>query len=352
MKKIFIILLLFILAMIIHGERLAVLSQLTRPTAVCVDQNQVIITQEKEIFVYSLNPFKLITRFGKQGEGPGEFKWNPHVSIHQGSLFINDMGKVMVFDRTGIFRKQFKLPFMYFYIYYPILGAGNNFVAFKLENMKEKKTFEFIGKVFTPDFKLIKEFYNAGSPQLLPPPPLGSKRKKVNLEVIFDLVDYGVTASRIVVVDSRKGFYIALFDFTGNKKLEIKKDYEKIRVSPKFEQNYMKELRQSKRWQQLKANFNYKFKSHFPAFSSFKTRQDKIYLTSYKKMNGKFEVVVLDLRGNILKRAFVMPRSQQGSINEQHRPLSSTYDICRDKLYFLKDNEEEEVWELHVENIN
>ena len=138
----------------------------------------------------------------------------------------------------------------------------------------------------------------------------------------------------------------------GNKKSEIKKDYEKIRVSPQFETNYMKEQRQSKRWQQLKANFNYKFKTYFPAFSSFKTRQDKIYLTSYKKRDGKFEVVVLDLRGNILKRVFVMPQSKHGSINDQYRPLSGTYDIYQDKLYFLKDNEEEEGWELHVENIN
>ena len=78
MKKFVLVLFIFFLLFTVYAERVAELPQLIKPNAICVDNSRVYITQEKKVFVYTLDPFKLKTRFGKKGEGPGEFKWNPH----------------------------------------------------------------------------------------------------------------------------------------------------------------------------------------------------------------------------------------------------------------------------------
>jgi len=49
------------------------LRDLFRPELIRVDQNQIYITEGPRVYIYSLDDFKLIGKFGAKGEGPQEF---------------------------------------------------------------------------------------------------------------------------------------------------------------------------------------------------------------------------------------------------------------------------------------
>jgi hypothetical protein len=76
-----------------------------------------------------------------------------------------------------------------------------------------------------------------------------------------------------------------------------------------------------------------------------------LYAVTYEKKEGKFEVVVMDLQGNVLKRSFVFPKAPGDREVYGFSLFSTAYDIAGDKIYHLVENEETERWELHVEAI-
>jgi hypothetical protein len=64
---------------------------------------------------------------------------------------------------------------------------------------------------------------------------------------------------------------------------------------------------------------------------------------------NKSEYVVMDLKGNIIKRVY-LPRVE--NVPYMSKIIGSKlHTIYNDKLYYLQENEEEEKWELHVEEI-
>jgi hypothetical protein len=49
------------------------------------------------------NGYELITSFGEEGTGWGQFQFNTHISYHANELFVADAGKVLRYDKQGNF---------------------------------------------------------------------------------------------------------------------------------------------------------------------------------------------------------------------------------------------------------
>lgn len=349
-KKIILILafLLLLLTDLVSASNKAVLPEVIKPAAIAVEGNRLYITEGTSIHIYSLNPFKYIKKFGKTGEGPGEFLRMPYLIPYTGHLYIINPGKLMFFSKDGVFQREIKLPFHYFYLNYPLLPVKGNYTGFQLKRVEGKLKFVYLGKIYKDDYTFLKQFYMGISPSLPPPPRAGTKPVKVDFDVIGECLDFAVDDNKIFVADSRKGLFISVFDHKGNLLYEINKKYKKIKVPAAFKENYMKEQKESENWEQLKMRFNYIFKEHYPAFFTFKIKDHKIYVATYEKKGGKYGVKVMDLDGNILKRSFAflpdpMDREVYGFPN-----YSTTYDICDNKVYYLKENQESDMWELRV----
>ncbi|NIM16882.1 MAG: hypothetical protein GTO45_33275 [Candidatus Aminicenantes bacterium] len=356
MKKLTVTALILLMALALPGllraEKVGNLPEVMKPVSIKTDSTQLYITDGTAIHIYSLAPFSHIKTFGKRGEGPGEFRSVPYVTVYPHHLVINSMGKIQKFTRDGVFKEEVKLPFMFFYFYYPLLTVedGNRYMSLRLEMSPEEKKFIFNATLFDGKLKSLKRFYVGGSPQLLPPRRGGSPQK-VDFDVVYDCLDMAVAYNRFFIADSRKGFFISVFDQQGNLLYEIKKNYNKLKIPEEFKEGYMREIRNSPQWENLKKTFNYKFKEYFPAFFSFKIRNRKIYVTTYEKKGNRYEIVVLDLEGNILKQSFSFPLHPLERMSPQFISYSNDYDIVNDRLYYLLENNSTEEWELHVTEI-
>jgi len=331
----------------VHAEKVADLPDIIRPASIRLDRDTVYIVDQTAIHIYSLKPFKRIKTFGAQGQGPGEFNSVPFLKIYPEKLFINCLGKIMTFSHDGEFVKQTKLPFRLFYFYYPILQVGLNYAAFPMVFSREENELIHYGKIYDQELSELKVFYNGGKPQVPPPPRADAPPQKIRWEVIPDCLDFDVMESKIFVADSRKGFYIGVFNDHGTQLYEIDNKYEKIKVPKSFRDDYMKERKESDNWEQLKASFEYVFRDYYPAFFTVKLAEGIIYAATYAKKNGKYELVQMDLEGKILRRSFSFPLDRERRIMDGLIPYGNEFDIHKGKIYYLVYNDENSRYELH-----
>ena len=207
----------------------------------------------------------------------------------------------------------------------------------------------FEGKIYGPDFRLLQSFCQVDSPFLPPPPRPGTKpAAKIDYNVIGECLDFDAADGKIFLADSRKGFFISVFNQKGDLLYEINNKYKKIKVPEAFEEEYMREERKSENWERLKMLYNYVFKEYYPPFFTFKVSDRKIYAVTYEKTEEKYEVVVMDPGGNVLKRSFAFPLDPTKREVHGFPPYSTTYDISKDHIYYLVEDPEAETWELYV----
>ena len=78
MKKLVILSLfvLFLLFSNISTKMMFNVEELSRPSMFLVEFERIYILEDATVYIYSLKNKNLIKKFGKAGEGPGEFKYN------------------------------------------------------------------------------------------------------------------------------------------------------------------------------------------------------------------------------------------------------------------------------------
>jgi hypothetical protein len=156
------------------------------------------------------------------------------------------------------------------------------------------------------------------------------------------------------VANGNKGFYIEIFDERGQSLTVIKKDYERIRISEADKEKLIEDfknkpyLKTQNRWQYFKkiaGNFDKMFPGYFPAMKSLSVSDNKLYVKTYNRKEGngnwKEEYVILDLKGNIVKKVF-LPYAKNDLMSFKN-----------DIFYYLdrKEYEDGEEWELYYEKI-
>ena len=73
MRKYVLFILVLSFTFIMPGEKIVPMPELHNPATIIVDQGQILVAEFPHIFVYSLDDFKFIIKFGQKGEGPEEF---------------------------------------------------------------------------------------------------------------------------------------------------------------------------------------------------------------------------------------------------------------------------------------
>lgn len=333
------------------AESVLELPEVLKPISIQAAKNRVYITDGTSIHIYSLKPFKHLKKFGRKGEGPSEFKRAPYVTLYPGYLFINDSSKFLHYSLDGKFIKEIKMPFHYF-LNYPLLPVGENHTGIQMRFNREKKKMEFVGKIYGKNLALLKEYYDAGEPSLPPPPPPGVKpAEKIDFNALHYCVDFDVSDGKIYIADSRKGMYAAIFDANGKLLKEINIDSKKLSVTKEFKEDFMKSQREHPQWEQRKKLFNFVFPEYYPAFFTFKVKGDKLYFATYDRKDGNYQLVVADMNGKSLKRSYSFPMDPFGDYPDFFVPFSSNFDIADDTIFYLEENDDKEMWELHIKDI-
>ncbi|MBN2858071.1 MAG: 6-bladed beta-propeller [Candidatus Delongbacteria bacterium] len=171
---------------------------------------------------------KFVNDWGRKGQGPGEFPWNPvdiFVSEKDTTVYVYDgSGRLSLFDLEGNFKKFFNIQ-------------GKNMRAsnfFMTDNgpLFIGETYE--GQWGTDEFKMGKCLYNAT-------PEFGIKDKIYGHLEPFDMKQIDADDQGLMTAINDRSIYIAggtkteyeifRFDYSGKKISEIKKKYAPLRRS-------------------------------------------------------------------------------------------------------------------------
>jgi hypothetical protein len=163
--------------------------------------------------------------------------------------------------------------------------------------------------------------------------------------MVRDYADYFVDAGKIYVADSRKGLFIAVFDENGNLLYEIKHSLGRVKVPKDYLERVIKERKASKSWDSSFAHQNPIVPEYFPDFVGFKIDAGRIYAVRPAEKNGRYEVVVMSLKGKLLDRSFRFPLKPDFEVPMRQR---RKYDIEDGRIVWSEYNEAKEMHELHI----
>lgn len=315
----------------LHAKKVAEFDEILKADFIYADSDRIYVNQKFEYFIYSLKDYKLIKKFGKQGEGPREFNRFVRLAVMPKEILINSQGKVSFYTKDGEFIKELK-PQTILWLFKPM---GKHFVSygFAVEKQIAYRTINLLDG----DMKKVKE--------------LARYKRPVQREGKIDVVatqrrPFFYTTEDKVFVQSAKDGVIDVYDVKGILLYSITPDLPKVEFTKAIEKECREFLAQDPRTKgQYDALINrLKFPEYFPLIKHYVLADNKIYVITSKKTGNIYECLVLDLKGKLLKRSKVPIVNQS--------PLEGfPYDIRNGKLYQLVENIDEETTELHVTDI-
>ncbi len=327
-KTLFCVLLLFC-TVILHAEKVVEFPELMQPIRINIDGNEMFVVDGRsKIEVFSISEQKLLREISKSGQGPGEFRYLPFMKIFPDSVFLGAYDKVMVFSRDGrIIEEKRQFPVA------KALPVKENCVSFGTEREGDD-TYRTVN-LLNPDLRKIKELHR----QLRIP-------RKGGINPFRDYLDFDTHGDKIFIADSREGFVIKVFDSLGGEQYTINKEVEKIRITSEFKTAYIEQLTVEPNYigaefRVAVDRFGVEYDKYFPDIREFLVANDKIYVQTYRTKQGKTEFIVLDFNGNSFQPVF-LPLYEEESLVVKY-----VYTFYKGDYYFLKYNDDKEIWELH-----
>lgn len=332
MKIICLIMLTVLLITPVQAKKVASLQEIMKPDMFAVGDERIVISEKTTIYIYSLKDFRLIKKFGKEGEGPREFKNSPFgppmITLpYKGKIYVSSNSKVSVFTNQGEFIREARI--MPFQVYRPF---GDKFL-FTATGTDENKQNVLSVNLANDKFEKQKELY-------LSDLSIGPAMKFIYPGTSFSFAPY---KDKIYIVAGKEGFVIDVFDGNGTKLYRVKKEYEQLTVPDEYKKKtkqWFQTNPDSKQfWEFFKDRIS--FRTHYPAILDMFVTDDRIYVLTYKQKDGKTELIIMDLKGKEEKRVFVPMEHLYG--NDYY----SKHDIYKGNWYTLIENVDEETWELH-----
>jgi hypothetical protein len=317
------------------GTNIIPMPDLMKPNQIRADAEQLYITDQHYVYIFSLSDYSLIKKIGRKGEGPGEFLSPPkgvEIIVLDNQLMINSVGKISYFSKSGEFKGETKVKaFMgggLFPVADKLVGIGfgkeNNRICYQL-NMFDSALDKKIKNIHS-----IDAYYQKGKPIN---PILAPRRPFL-----------WTTKDHIFIEDHGRDIHV--FDSMGNKKRVIHLDYAKVKFTAKRKEKYMEYFNgpMKQEWQILKRQA--KFPQYFPNIRHFLIANQKIVIITFKEddTGNKKELLTLDLNGKRINTFFIKL--------EEVNPLRLVpFSVYNNRLYQLVENDQSEMWELQVSKI-
>jgi len=315
----------------------AVLPDISKPQSIHVDKGQLFITEGASVYIYSLKDFSLQKKFGKSGEGPREFKITSYggsgiaIDVLPDTILVSSVGKLSFFTRQGAFKKELKAAYTFFGNVF--FGLGDRFAGMSSAQYDGKNY--ITAAIYDAQLKKITEVCKWENPYRQ-----GKGTRMFVNPPIFDTDDNKLFALQ------GNGITIDVFDSSGKKLYTVDHKYEKIKITKEIEKEVIHFFKTDP---STAAVFQYMqpliFPEYYPGVYFFLVKNKKIYIFTFKQKGDKYQCLIFDLKGKLLKETFYPLAKQTFLI---YYPL--TFEDW--KLYQLVENEEEEKWGLYITDIN
>ncbi len=333
MKKNILVFLLLILLFILNLYTDTVISipELVNPSGIAVSNTKFYISDEAEVKIYSLKGFKFIKKFGKKGEGPGEFMLYPghgvNIELLNNKLMINSLGKITFFKEDGTYINEIRTGKQVSLKYIDGKYIGHGF------EIKGKVNYYNL-RLFNSKFKKIKDLIEWKSP---------IQDVKFEIDMAPEYAGYHIMNDKIYA-NPNSEFIIDIFNKNGIKINSIIYPYSRIKIDNSYKKTVLAFFKTDKRW---KNNFALikkagKFKTFFPAIKMLFIDEKRLYVQTYKKHKDQCEFLLFNLNGKFIKKVFV-PFIDSMGIN-----IVPRHTIKNGIMYQLVENDENENWDLKV----
>lgn len=326
--KIVLIIVLLIFTVLVLATETIRLEGLADPRSIHVDDKGIYIVDRDKIHLYSMDHFTLVKTFGNKGEGPGEYKYYPILTLLPDRLMAASFEKILWYSRKGEFIKEKKMLNQDIMAPVPL---GDTYVA--LKSTLDNKTREFTNSIsiYDNEFNPLKELYrwkrkNRQSPS-----------GKLNFEIIKGYTWYVTNGDIILLGDTAKGFYITVFNRKGESLYQIQKEYEKQEITDAQKTQRTEWLMKKPAFKRLKSRMEIVFPDYFPAFFDIKIDSNRLYISTYRVKDNQKEIIIMDMKGNVLKTAYL--------------PQYVRYAVHDGRFYYLKEHEADEEWDLIIPEI-
>ncbi len=334
MKKILSFFILIFCTLSVYAEKIADFPEIMRPARIYIDGDKMYVVENQlTITAYSISSQKSLRGISKNGEGPGEFSFNPEVKILPDSIFLGAINKVMVFSKEGRLLEENRII--------PrgrVLPVKAGYISTGISRVAED-VFSTVNLLDT-DLNKIEELYRQLRPQ-----------RKGGLNPIRSYLGIDTFEDKIFIADGNKDFVIKIFDNKGTLLKNIEKKVEKIRIPNLYQEMLVTQLKNQPggngaEYRAVIERIGVAYPRFFPDLKEFQVSDGKIYIQTYKTKNGNSEYIILDLNGKTLQTAFLPVFEEESLIDK------NVYTFYKDVYYYLNFDEEREIWELHKIDLN
>jgi len=259
-----------------------------------------------QIFVYSKETKKRITTFGQPGQGPSDLDGIHYLDCTDDFVYVTSATKLSIFDPLGKHITEFRLNTFFF----SIVPFKDKFIGTEQKKInRTERCYTF--SVFESNMINKKILFNLDIQF-----PVSNEKGKTIYDYFPDCRKAIVYKDHIYIGCTDEGFNIHVFDTEGKKLYDIKKNEKQEPVTDELK-NHILRLDKKAMGDNFKDFFNkreYYFHEYFPSYINFFISNDKIFVFKYpdshlENFNRKNEVIMMDLKGNILSRKLIHMQS-------------------------------------------
>jgi len=314
------------------AELVAKLPKVMNPFFLTIaDGRMYIVENSVAVHIYTLGPqgVAFIKTFGREGQGPGEFNFIYTIRPFKDHLDIPGSHKLARFTLDGDYLGEVKVTVGVFKG--AVYRLGNGYVVRDL--LLDEKGATTTIRLYDKDFKLLQE--------------IGARTTPAGLDKINLVSDYfapRVVDDQLYVIDAGRESVVGVYDRNGVRQKEVRLPLKPFKMTASLKEAVIKPLKETwtgpTRWEDFEKRLF--FPNQTPGLDYFEVCDGKFVTRTYKYRQDLVEFAVFDLEGRELKR-MDLPFTGR---------LSNGILFCfyQGRYYYLRENPDEEVFELHVEN--
>ncbi len=316
------------------AETVLPLPQLNKPNFITAGEGWLCIAEGSSpvhLFRIEGDSVKLTASFGREGQGPGEFNWIHRLRILEDGLEIPTNNRYYQFDFNGKLTEERKvlIPVLKNQIY----KNGQLYIA-KVYDWDQKHMVNTIS-IFDSEIKPLKEIGK-----------LEVKNWMSHFNPVSDLLSLTVDGNLVYVCSSTAlESTVETFDVHGNSLRKIFLPLKACPVTESLKEAMIKPLHDKieseEEWTEFSQRIS--FPDMTPGVKEIFIQDGQIICQSYQRRNELAEYVFFDLSGKELKRTYLKYFDRD--------PNGCKHCFHQGKLYYLVDNADQEVWELHIEDV-
>ena len=338
MRKLILFIVLLILAGLLLTAKVIPMPDLVKPFRIRVDTDKIYVGEGATIYIYSAKDFKLLTTFGRAGEGPREFKLYPEESayfdVQSDKIAAASIGKLSFFTKEGKFIDEKKLVGGGPQQFYRIMG--DKLVGEKL--LQDKDMLYKSVSIYDWDLNKIREIFRFKY--------YIQRRRQYNpIGRGMYIHNFYVFHNKIFIGGEIDSGAIHVFDANGKRLYTVKPELDKVKFTQADKKGYIESFTSNAEYIRIYERIKHRFKypQYFPLWENFVVADNKIYIQTYKRNDADThnEFLILNIQGEPVKRVW-LPMDEYFDFNP------CPYTIANNNLYQFVENEDTEMWELHI----